>query len=143
MDTTTKIFIHDDDVYFGNLLAQLLKSHYLDIKYFRHTSDLISSIQLAPEILLLDHRLEDGFGTDLIEDIRKSTHNRTNIIYLTSQEQVHIMLKAMNLGAIDYIEKSSFTSKQIRYAIEKIRKYTSQFTSEIDLSRYRTDLTIC
>jgi len=81
--------------------------------------------QITPELFLLDYKMPELSGFDLIPIIRSfEKHKDTPIIFLTSMATSDYVTKAFALGACDYIVKP-FQGKQLREKINKhIRKKT-------------------
>jgi len=81
--------------------------------------------QITPELFLLDYKMPELSGFDLIPIIRSfEKHKDTPIIFLTSMATSDYVTKAFALGACDYIVKP-FQGKQLREKIHKhIRKKT-------------------
>lgn len=57
----------------------------------------------APDLILLDVMLPDGFGWDYCEEIRKQTN--APIIYLTSRDEHESVVKGLLRGGDDYVTK--------------------------------------
>ena len=76
--------------------------------------------QITPELFLLDYKMPELSGFDLIPIIRSfEAHKDTPIIFLTSMATAEYVTNAFALGACDYIVKP-FQGKQLR---EKINKH--------------------
>jgi DNA-binding response OmpR family regulator len=52
-----KVFIMDDNRYFGNMLKASLSKKNRTVKYFQSEIELIRHLNEKPEILILDHKL--------------------------------------------------------------------------------------
>lgn len=76
--------------------------------------------QVTPELFLLDYKMPELSGFDLIPIIKSfDEHKNTPIIFLTSVATAENVTNAFALGADDYIVKP-FQGKQLR---EKINKH--------------------
>lgn len=137
MDNTIKIFILDDDRYFGSFIQEALREKYLDVTYFQSERECIKALIDKPDILVLDHKLENCTGLQIIQEVQRLCGERTNILYLSAQEHVHITLKALKSGAVDYLEKDSCTISGLSIAIKKIQKLTQNFTRPLNIRAYR------
>ncbi len=69
------------------------------------------------DVVLLDIRLPDTTGIELIEKIR-SLNKDANIIMLTADNTVRTAVKTMKLGAYDYLTKP-FDMEDLNFAISK------------------------
>jgi two-component system response regulator AtoC len=99
------ILIIEDDNVFGELLAMHLEDR-------SHRPTLVPSINDArvlleksqPDAVLLDQQLPDGFGVDLLRDI-KARSNAPPVIMITGVSDNTLAIRAMQLGAYDFIRK--------------------------------------
>jgi two-component system, NtrC family, response regulator AtoC len=72
-----------------------------------------------PEIVFLDNKLPGIQGIDLIPKL-KTLREDTNIIFMTAYGSIETAVRAMKLGAVDYISKP-FTFKEILPIIDNIK----------------------
>lgn len=116
----TKIIILDDDAFFGNLLKNFLyNQEYRNIELYQNEDKCIDSIKNESMVVILDHHLEKSTGLDVMKEIQKKNPD-AYIIYLSGQEYMHIAVKALRSGAIDYIEKNSKAFYQLKTLIDQI-----------------------
>ncbi len=100
-----KILIIEDDTTFAQLLEGFLTKHGHKISLATHIKSSFKLIENETfDLFLIDYRLPDGIGFDVI------THNRnlgisTPIIIMTSFNDVRTAVKSMQMGAFDYITK--------------------------------------
>ena len=100
-----KILIIEDDTTFAQLLEGFLTKHGHEISLATHIKPSFKLIENETfDLFLIDYRLPDGIGFDVI------THNRnigitTPIIIMTSFNDVRTAVKSMQMGAFDYITK--------------------------------------
>ncbi len=59
----------------------------------------------APDLMLLDMRLPDGSGLDLLEKLRYSSTPEIPVVVLTAYGEVEDAVAAMKLKAVDYLKK--------------------------------------
>lgn len=137
MKTNARIFILDDDRYFGHFIQQALMEDFSDVTYFQSERECIKALIHKPDILILDHKLELCTGLEIIDEVQRLCGNKTYILYLSAQEHVHITLKALKNGAVDYLEKDSCTITGLSEAIQKIKKLTQNFTIPLNIQSYR------
>lgn len=113
-----EILIIDDDVNYTKDLILLFKNNY---KCYSAES-ISAGIELlkikSPEVVLLDLMLNDGeSGLDGIELIKKEDENLP-IIMVTDYSSIETAIKAIRLGAYDYVSKSAKLS-ELNLVIEK------------------------
>ena len=114
----------DDYVITRELLYEIGEIRY-DLEWisaFHAGRDAV--LQGGYDVCLVDFRLGEGTGLDLLREVRE--HNcRTPMILLTGQGDRETDLAAMQSGAADYLVKSEITAslleRSIRYAMERNR----------------------
>lgn len=115
-----KIIILDDDVFFGNLVKNfLINQDYHSVQLFHKEEDCLNNIGSLPTLVILDHHLAKSTGLDVMVEL-KQRNPLTKVIYLSGQEYMHIAIKALRGGAIDYIEKNRNSFFQLKLLIDKI-----------------------
>lgn len=132
-----KIFVLDDDRYYGLFLKNALENDQYSIDYFQNEKECIQHLKLLPEILILDHRLENTTGLEILNEVNRQCKGKTQVIYLSAQEYVHVAVKALKEGAIIYLEKSGEAVQAINNAISQVVKLTNNFNNKLDLKEFR------
>jgi len=100
-----KILLVDDDSTFSQVLENFLqkKGHELVLKSSVKTGiNALKDTQF--DLLLLDYRLPDGTGLDLLNETR-ATNILLPTIMMTSFNDVRTAVRAMRMGVFDYITK--------------------------------------
>lgn len=100
-----KILIIEDDSVFSEILVM----HLEDRKYEPLTASSLEQARAllnhdAPDAILLDHQLPDGFGLDFLKEITK-TSPHPPVIMITGVSDNLLAIQAMGLGAHDFIRK--------------------------------------
>lgn len=93
------------------------------------------------DVVLLDIHLGDGYGPELLEEIRQIDVDAPEIIMITGQATVTKAVEAMKRGAFDFIEKDIPTSQfepRIAKAIEyhqlrKTVRLRAELTQEVNI----------
>jgi two-component system response regulator HydG len=100
-----KILIVEDDLTFSQLLEGFLQKHGHEISTAPNIKAGIKLIdQNTFDLLLLDYRLPDGIGLDVLIKTRE-TGSLVPVIIMTSFNDVRTAVKAIQSGAFDYITK--------------------------------------
>ncbi|MBO8169118.1 MAG: sigma-54-dependent Fis family transcriptional regulator [Thermoanaerobacteraceae bacterium] len=128
-----RIMIVDDEV----TLRLSLQAGLEDKGYLVDTADTVSVAQekiatFQPHLLLLDIRLPDGHGLDLLETVKKS-YPYLEVIIMTAYGDTDSAVRAMKLGAIDYVNKP-FDLEEIYLLVEKTFSHLD-LQSEVELYR--------
>jgi DNA-binding response OmpR family regulator len=101
-----KILVVDDDIKILELIFDAFEVAWPEAIIFKANSGLEALKLLTtedPDIILLDLGLPDISGFDVAKKIRQ-THN-TPIIIITAREEETDIVKALNLGADEYLVK--------------------------------------
>ena len=115
-----KFFIVDDDIFCANLYEQhLLNMNYSDITYFNNGNDCLSNLDLNPEIIFLDHNMEDITGFEVLKKIKRYNPN-IYVVMISGQENIKTAVDALKYGAFDYIIKDTNVCEKINLIINKI-----------------------
>lgn len=102
-----KILIVDDDPMFRIMLRTFLLKNNYDISEAATGKDCLRKIKTEEyNIILTDLRLPDTTGLELLKEIRESDKNKhTPVILMTSFGDIKSAVKAIKLGAYEYVTK--------------------------------------
>ncbi len=99
------LLIVDDDGPFLRRLGRALESRGFTVELAESVAAGHAAIRMAPpKYAVIDLRLSDGNGLELIEAIRDRRED-TRIIMLTGYGNIATAVNAVKLGAIDYLAK--------------------------------------
>jgi len=113
-----KILIIDDE----KLIRWALEQHLVKQGYQVATAEsaekgLVLLTEDAPDLLLLDNCLPDMTGIQLLEKLH-GREQRIKVIMITAYDMAETAVKAMNLGAYEYISKP-FNLEELTALIKK------------------------
>ena len=115
------IVVIEDDPLVNNAVKGILETKYKNVITYtdalRAREDLDA---LSPDLILLDIFLGQANGLDILEDLRKSGLN-IPVIMMTAFSDIKMAVRAMKLGAEDFIVKP-LDLEQLEVAIEKALK---------------------
>lgn len=97
----------DDNSVNRILLDKLLKKEGYKTKIFSKSEEVIFSLEkVKPDLILLDLMMPNINGLELCEQIKLNPHfDEIPIIFITASGEKKDLLKAFDLGAVDYITK--------------------------------------
>ncbi|MEP2703652.1 MAG: ActR/PrrA/RegA family redox response regulator transcription factor [Roseibium sp.] len=99
------LLIVDDDKPFQQRLARAMEKRGFETETADSVQDAVVKIaQKAPAFAIVDMRLEDGNGLDVIEKIH-AKRAECRAIILTGYGNIATAVTAVKLGAIDYLAK--------------------------------------
>lgn len=100
-----RILIIEDDVTFSQILEAFLKRNDYEVSIAHNVKDGLNALTLAQsDLLLLDFRLPDGTGMDVLTHINTSSL-QLPVIIMTSFNDIRTAVKAIRTGAYEYITK--------------------------------------
>lgn len=136
----TSVILIDDHPLFRRGLSELIK-HTPQLKIAgqfgdaKETREWLQSGERA-DVALLDRRLQDGDGLDLVPDLKQRD---IKIVMLTIAEEDHEILDAIERGVDGYVLKTS-ESEQIIQAIIGVTQGSSTFPSDVMQKMARGEL---
>jgi len=112
------IVIIEDDEGVRSALAKSLGQHDNDVRAAATAGEGLAHLkEKAADLLLLDYRLPDADGLDLLETIRRQWPDLP-VIMMTGVGSVQTAVQAMHLGAYDYVSKP-FELDQMMFVVNK------------------------
>lgn len=99
------LLLVDDDAPFLRRLARAMEARGFTVEIAESVAEgLAKARRNTPKYAVVDMRLQDGNGLDVIEAIRERRDD-TRIIVLTGYGNIATAVTAVKLGAIDYLAK--------------------------------------
>lgn len=133
MKNKGKVFLLDDEDLIVSVLAKSLKSEGYEVYPETETDGVIEKIKSwDPDVLLMDIRMPDRNGIDILEEIKEGKID-TQVVMLTADDAVETAVKAMKLGAADYLTKP-FNTDEVKIVIGNIIK-NQNLRQEVDYLR--------
>ena len=116
------ILLVEDDKTFIQILQGFLIKKGFEVDAINCIKDAITLIDKNDyQLILLDYRLPDGIGLDLIKLLR-SKNNKTPIIVITSFLDIRTAVNAVKMGAFDYITKPIMPDELLMIIHEALSK---------------------
>ncbi|MFA4840020.1 MAG: sigma-54 dependent transcriptional regulator [Candidatus Neomarinimicrobiota bacterium] len=113
------VLIIDDDRGVGTILKEVLSAEGHDVTALISAEDGISFLKAdEPDLILLDLQLPGMSGLDFLEKFQDK-RDRIPVIIITSHGDVQTAVRAMKLGASDYIKKP-FNIEEVVLIIQKV-----------------------
>ena len=105
MDTAVNILLVDDDPKLKKILSDILRAKGYTPTFTATGKEALDSIrQEKPDIALIELRLEDMSGLDVMKEIKKYSPD-TECILITGQASQASAIESIHLGAYSYILK--------------------------------------
>ncbi|MCB2222038.1 MAG: LytTR family DNA-binding domain-containing protein [Bacteroidetes bacterium] len=119
-----RTIIIDDEKHIRESLSEMLKKHCPNVKLIDTAAGVKSGLEAInkyhPDLILLDIKMKDGTGFDLLEQIDNISFK---IIFITAYDQYAI--KAFKFSALDYLLKP-VNSQELKEAVDKAENLSQQ-----------------
>jgi len=117
-----KLLIIEDDNTFANLLKRRMEKHGYTCYLADNINDaLLTCHRQLPEFILLDMKLHNESGLDLITPIKKLLP-QSRLILLTGFASIATAVDAIKMGANDYLTKPVDTQTLLAALVKKDNK---------------------
>jgi DNA-binding NtrC family response regulator len=143
MTDKRKIFLIDDDEFIVAVLSKALQGEGYEVlaetSNFRNITDKIGAY--FPDAVLLDNKLSGMSGLDILKEIKQSGIDAP-VIMLTADDTAETAVKAMKLGAADYLTKpfnieemkivigNIIEKKALKQEVDFLRRISSEYLEE-------------
>ena len=114
-----KIFLLDDEELIASMLTRSLKKEGYNVKMETKTDNVVNKIKSwAPDIVILDIAMPERDGLDILQEII-GDGIETQVVMLTADDSAETAVRAMKLGAADYLTKP-FNTEEVKIVLSKI-----------------------
>jgi DNA-binding NtrC family response regulator len=119
MKSRGRIFLIDDDELIVNMLSRSLKKAGYTVQTATTTEGIMDRIESSyPDIVLLDINLPGMSGIEILEKIQERGI-QTQVLMLTADDTAETAIRAMKLGAADYLTKP-FNMEEVKIVLGKV-----------------------
>lgn len=128
-----RILVVDDDELIGKMLSRSLKNSGYEVRVETGADGIVGKIKTwFPDIVLLDISLPGWSGIDILREIVEQ-RIATQVVMLTADDSAETAVKAMKLGAADYLTKP-FNIEEVKILFLSILERVN-LTREVDYLR--------
>jgi len=115
-----RIRIADDEELIRKSLTKLLRSEDYDVDAVGTAAEVLESVRRdPPHVLVLDLRLPDGSGLDLLPRL-KSLAPEMKVVVITAFGDLPTAVEAMRQGATDFLKKP-YEMHEMLLAVERLK----------------------
>ncbi|MEQ1599484.1 MAG: sigma-54 dependent transcriptional regulator, partial [Methylotenera sp.] len=134
LNQAKKILIVEDEVLFARAVQKHLQKAGYECEHAENLADARAiTRQFSPDFVLLDMRLPDGNGLDLLPELASSG---MAVIVMTAYGDISDAVNAIKMGAIDYLKKP-IDLEELLLSVQKNEK-TAELKISLDYSRQRS-----
>lgn len=121
-DKPFKIFIVEDNDWYNRLLVYNLSLNPdYEIESFTNGRGCLENLHKNPEVITLDYRLPDMQGLEILKKI-KAENDEIQVIVISEQDDIDVVVELLKFGAYDYIVKSKDIRDRLLNTVQNIRK---------------------
>ncbi len=121
-DKPFKIFVVEDNEWYNKLLVHNLSLNPdFDIESYTNGAECIKNLNHLPDVVTLDYRLPDMKGIEVLKSI-KQYNNDIQVILISEQNDIDVVVSLLKEGAYDYIVKSNDIKERLHNTILNIQK---------------------
>jgi len=133
LNQAQKVLIIEDEVLFARAVLKRLQKAGFECEHAESLEDgRAIAKQFSPDFALLDMRLPDGNGLDLLPELVSSG---IAVIVMTAYGDISDAVNAIKLGATDYLKKP-IDLEELLLIVQKNEK-TAELKTSLDYSRQR------
>ncbi len=114
---SAQIWVVDDEAPIRSLLTTVLEKAGYQVSEFADAAALKENPGNTPDVILLDLKLPDAEGLDLLPQVKKS-YPAAEVIILTGFATIDAAVMATKLGAYDF-QKKPFDHKSLLLSVER------------------------
>jgi DNA-binding NtrC family response regulator len=128
-----RVFLLDDDDLIVSMLARALKGEGYEVQAETDPNEVVDKIRsFVPDIVMLDLKLPGKSGMDILKEIMDRGIG-AQVVMLTSDDSAESAVKAMKIGAADYLTKP-FDMDEVKLVIASIAE-KGKLRSEVEYLR--------
>src|SRR6185295_5236345 len=127
------ILVADDDASIRSLLRQLLTDEGYSITEAATGTEVVSQVsESSPDLVIMDVRMPELDGIEALPKVKQASP-KTSVLIMTAFGSSNAAIKAMELGAFDYITKP-FELDKISHTVKRAFDY-QDLAQEVEVLR--------
>jgi two-component system response regulator AtoC len=127
------LLVADDDASIRSLLKQLLSDEGFAVLEASTGIEVVDKVKEAsPDLVIMDVRMPELDGIEALSRV-KATNPKTAVLIMTAFGSSNAAIRAMELGAFDYITKP-FELDKISHSVKRVLDY-QDLTQEVEVLR--------
>jgi two-component system, NtrC family, response regulator AtoC len=127
------ILVADDDASIRSLLKQLLSDEGYSVVEATTGTEVVDKVkETNPDLVIMDVRMPELDGIEALSKLKVSSP-KTSVLIMTAFGSSNNAIRAMELGAFDYITKP-FELDKISHTVKRVIEYRD-LTSEVQVLR--------
>jgi two-component system response regulator MtrA len=115
-----RILLIEDDVGLGNSIAERLKRERFEVQWWTEGRSVDAAELRGTALVILDLMLPGTYGLDILREVRP--HTETPFLILSARNDVHDRVRALKLGADDYMTKPFWPDELVERVRARLRR---------------------
>lgn len=124
-DSPLTVLLLEDNALEASLVQQSLAVGWkatVAIHHYLNVQDTVSYLEHKnPDVILTDLNVLDSDGLSTVESIVKANHSKAPIVVITSMKDQKKAVKALQMGAQEYVVKGEYSAESLSTAIRFAR----------------------
>ena len=127
------VLVADDDAAIRSLLRQVLQDEGYVVQEAATGVEVVDKVkENGPDLVIMDVRMPELDGIEALSGV-KATSPKTSVLIMTAFGSSNAAIRAMELGAFDYVTKP-FELDKINYTVSKVFEY-QDLAAEVEVLR--------
>ena len=128
-----RIWCIEDDININNLVVYALESSGFEVKGFVNYAEFDRELKKQkPDLIILDVMLPDKDGMEILRELREKTFTRhIPVIMLTAKTAENDKVRALDMGADDYVPKPFGVMELISRVRAVLRRVAPKHSEEV------------
>ncbi len=127
------LLVADDDASIRSLLKQLLSDEGFAVLEASTGTEVVDKVkESSPDLVIMDVRMPELDGIEALSRV-KASNPKTAVLIMTAFGSSNAAIRAMELGAFDYITKP-FELDKISHSVKRVLEY-QDLTQEVEVLR--------
>ncbi|KEO74473.1 sigma-54-dependent transcriptional regulator [Anditalea andensis] len=128
-----KILLIEDDLTYSKIIKNFLQANSFEVIPVQKVSEAFTCIEKEnPDLIITDYRLPDGTGMEILERAIQDYPGKP-VILITNYSDIRTAVKAMKMGAFEYITKPVNPDELLLTVKESFKKQSSDQESNAPL----------
>jgi len=121
-----KILLVEDDLTYSKIIKNFLQANGFEVTAVQKVAEALNCIERDdPNLIITDYRLPDGTGMEILEKVIQD-HPGKPVILITNYSDIRTAVKAMKMGAFEYITKPVNPDELLLTVQESFKKAVSK-----------------
>jgi len=127
------VLVADDDAAVRSLLRQVLQEEGYAVQEAATGVEVVDKVKEgSPDLVIMDVRMPELDGIEALSRV-KATSPKTSVLIMTAFGSSNAAIRAMELGAFDYVTKP-FELDKISHAVQRVFEY-QELAAEVEVLR--------